>query len=322
MDIRSSVLAILVAGSPAPGINSVISAVTIEAINSGLDVIGIKWGFKRIRTGEAVDCVVPLTYPTVSSIHSQAGSILFTSKAQLTCNQEVDNVLRSLEHLRVRYLVTIGGVDTAHSAHLLSNAASTASFPLSIVHAPKTVYNDLPMPAECITFGFTTARDYGVSLCQNYKVDAKTLGRWYIISVIGQRAGHLAEGIGKGAAATVILIPEEFTEGKCTFKSMLDILEASMIKRLATGRDYGVIILTEGIISKLPESEVESLFGSTTAGYGMLAKTARDHIVDRLSRKGIDLTVCNSSIGSEIRSAPPNSADINLARDLGIGCYF
>jgi len=39
-------LAILVGGGPAPGINGVISAATIEAINQGIEVIGIRDGFK------------------------------------------------------------------------------------------------------------------------------------------------------------------------------------------------------------------------------------------------------------------------------------
>lgn len=38
------------------------------------------------------------------------------------------------------------------------------------------------------------------------------------------------------------LIPEEFEKGKCNFKMILDMIESTMIKRLALGRDYGVIV--------------------------------------------------------------------------------
>lgn len=47
MDIRAPILAVLVGGTPAPGINSVINAVTLEAINDGCRVIGIKEGAAR-----------------------------------------------------------------------------------------------------------------------------------------------------------------------------------------------------------------------------------------------------------------------------------
>jgi 6-phosphofructokinase len=70
----------------------------------------------------------------------------------LSTPQEVDNALRSLEYLRIRYLVTIGGVETANSAHLISEAAKAAHMELSVVHTPKTVYNDLPV--RYLFFGF------------------------------------------------------------------------------------------------------------------------------------------------------------------------
>lgn len=70
----------------------------------------------------------------------------------------------------------------------------------------------------------------------------------------------------QGAAATVTLIPEEFKEGEFNFKTIVDIIEASMIKRLATGRDYGIVVLTEGLVGILPETEVRELFGSVMDG--------------------------------------------------------
>ena len=45
-------LAILVGGGPAPGINSAISSVTIEARKIGLDVIGIYDGFEHLIAGD------------------------------------------------------------------------------------------------------------------------------------------------------------------------------------------------------------------------------------------------------------------------------
>ena len=105
---------------------------------------------------------------------------------------------------------TVGGAETAHSAYLLVDVAKKSGYKLQLVHVPKTIFNDLPLPPDALTFGYSTARDYGVSLVRNLRTDAKTLGRYYIATIMGQRAGHLALGIGKAAAATCILIPEEF----------------------------------------------------------------------------------------------------------------
>ena len=80
-------LGILCGGGPAPGMNSVISAATIEARNSGWDVLGIMDGFQHLiegRTGEAR----PLSITDVSRVHVLGGSILRTSRANPTVRDE------------------------------------------------------------------------------------------------------------------------------------------------------------------------------------------------------------------------------------------
>jgi len=105
-------LGILVGGGPAPGINSVISAATIKAITSGLEVIGIYDGFEHLMKGRT-DMVRQLTIPDVSRIHFDGGSILRTSRANPTkTQQDLENTVKALKELGIRYLVTIGGPRT------------------------------------------------------------------------------------------------------------------------------------------------------------------------------------------------------------------
>jgi 6-phosphofructokinase len=139
-------LGILVGGGPAPGINSVISAVTIEAINSGLEVIGIYDGFEHLMKGRT-DMVRQLTIPDVSRIHFDGGSILRTSRANPTRTPEdLQNTVKALRELGIRYLVTIGGDDTAFSA---SEVVKAAGGTIMVAHVPKTIDNDCPYPAGC-----------------------------------------------------------------------------------------------------------------------------------------------------------------------------
>ncbi len=72
-------LGILVGGGPAPGINSVIGAATIEAKNRGLEVLGLYDGFEHLVKGRT-DVVRPLTIADVSRIYAQGGSILRTAR--------------------------------------------------------------------------------------------------------------------------------------------------------------------------------------------------------------------------------------------------
>ena len=75
MTLLSGKLALLVGGGPAPGINGVISSVTIEAINHGSEVIGIRDGFKWLVKGDPKNHR-PLTIADVKAIHSTGGSSL------------------------------------------------------------------------------------------------------------------------------------------------------------------------------------------------------------------------------------------------------
>ncbi|MGR3319740.1 MAG: 6-phosphofructokinase, partial [Candidatus Anammoxibacter sp.] len=202
---KQKTLAIIVAGGPAPGINGIISSATIEALNRGIKVLGIIDGFKWISL-QGKTKTVELKLDDVSRIHYTGGSILRTSRENPTKDpKKMANVLQSLKELEVDYLITIGGDDTVFTASELERLSDGK---LEIVHVPKTIDNDLPLPDRLSTFGFQTARHVGVNIVSNIMEDSKTTGRWYLVVTMGRKAGHLAIGICKSAGATVAIIPE------------------------------------------------------------------------------------------------------------------
>src|SRR5579871_5253500 len=113
---ESQRMAILCGGGPAPGINSVIGAATIRACVSGVEVLGIRDGFKRLMQGDNSGAV-PLSIEAVSRIHFTGGSYLGISRANPTREvRHLEAVTRALTDLGVDKLITIGGDDTAFSA--------------------------------------------------------------------------------------------------------------------------------------------------------------------------------------------------------------
>src|SRR5688572_20560497 len=80
-------LVIVVGGGPAPGINGVISSVTIEAINQGIEVLGVRDGFKNLVGGDT-SAARPLTIPDVAPYYQRGGSILGTSRTNPAKNPE------------------------------------------------------------------------------------------------------------------------------------------------------------------------------------------------------------------------------------------
>ena len=115
-------LAILVGGGPAPGINAVIAAATIEARNRGLRVLGCYNGFRWL-VQEDTRHVAELDIADVSRIHFEGGSILRTARTNPTSSADgVKHVAEALRRLQVQYLLTIGGDDTAFAASQVAKA--------------------------------------------------------------------------------------------------------------------------------------------------------------------------------------------------------
>src|SRR6267378_603655 len=109
------------------------------------------------------------------------------------------------------------------------------------------------MPDTAATFGFETARHLGVAIVRNLAEDARTTSRWYLVVSMGRAAGFLALGIGKAAAATLTIIPEEFRGRSIALDELCDILLGAIIKRRSQESHYGVVILAEGLIESIGE---------------------------------------------------------------------
>jgi 6-phosphofructokinase len=325
-------LGILVGGGPAPGINGVIAAATIEGINNGFEVIGFRDGFKYLAQGDAQQCK-PLAIRDVSGIHLRGGSILGTSRANPTKSEtSMANVFKVFEQLGITSLVTIGGDDTAFSA---SQVAKRSNGRIKVAHVPKTIDNDLPLPGSTPTFGFETARHYGVQIVRNLAEDARTTSRWYLIISMGRAAGHLALGIGKAAAATLVIIPEEFRQRPVTVDEVCDIIIGSIIKRSAEGSQYGVVVLAEGLIEAMgeqglvkavPEGELSRYgkvlrddHGHLRLGEIEFGRLMKDLLSARLEKFGLKTTFIDKDLGYELRCADPIPFDAEYTRDLGYG---
>ncbi|MBY0514322.1 MAG: 6-phosphofructokinase [Gemmataceae bacterium] len=324
-------LGIVVGGGPAPGINGVISAVTIEAINRGLEVVGILDGFKHLAAGDPSQ-VRRLTIEDVAPFYEKGGSMLRTSRTNPAKDpKHMANVIAGLSQLGVKYLVTIGGDDTAFSG---SQVYAHANKAVKVAHVPKTIDNDLPLPPGIPTFGFETARHIGVQMADNLREDAKTTTRWYLVVSMGRAAGHLALGIGKASAATVTVIAEELAGQEVSLELICDIIIGSMIKRKAHGRGYGLVVLAEGLLESIGEERLRQVMEKHPGKFGTIQLDAFGHIrlgeiefgrmvrtmlAQRLEPLGLKFDMVDKDLGYELRCADPIPFDVEYTRNLGYG---
>jgi 6-phosphofructokinase len=317
------ILAILVGGGPAPGINGVIASAAIEAINCGLRVIGLRDGYKwlvKADTSHATE----LRLDDVSQIHVNGGSLLRTSRTNPARDEaSLENAARALTELKVRYLLCIGGDDTTFGA---AKIAERTQGQISVVSVPKTIDNDLPLPENAPTFGFETARAVGATIIESLMEDARSTGRWYLAISMGRKSGSLALSMCKSAGATLAVIPEEFRGGIFDLSMVVDTIVGAIVKRRAQGHDNGVAVIAEGIAEQLDPNTLPSIEGSSRDAYGHLhiadiplGAVVRNRVREALKQLNVEATVVAKDIGYELRCAKPVPFDTDYTRTLGYG---
>lgn len=311
-------IGVLNGGGPAPGLNGVINAVTIAARRRGWTVVGIPKGYSQLIKGNTAACK-ELTEADVAGIETQGGSILFTSRANPTKKAEdMAAVAASVKALKLDALVTIGGDDTATAA---MKAAAAIGGDLRVAHVPKTIDNDLPLPGEAPTFGYETAKQLGALLCKNLRVDARTTGRWYLVSAMGRSAGHLAVGMCVGSGSDLVVIPEEFPAGPIRLDAIGKLVTGAISKRKSQGQDWGLVVLAEGLLDRLDPAELKAKVGNLELDeHGNprmsevdLGRVVRDAIAPDLPGVGFITKI----IGYELRCADPIAFDVQYTRSLG-----
>jgi len=144
---------------------------------------------------------------------------------------------------------------------------------------------------------------------------------------MGRTAGHLALGIAQASGAHLCIIPEEFKTSTIEFEDVVDLIQTTMLKRLAYGKPYGVCVLAEGIVSRMSEKALFKLFGDRTPptdphGHILLddaelARSLSNELIKRVGPLGIRITP--KKIGYELRCADPVAFDAVYTRELGYG---
>lgn len=315
-------IAILCAGGPAPGINTVISTIAKVFLKDNYNIIGIHDGFKNLFNGKAE--TVNINYHYADRIFPRGGSTLRMSRykpkdKEFSADFFIEN--------NVKLLVTIGGDDTASTSNRLAKYLNSKHINIQNIHVPKTIDNDIPLPDRMPTFGFNSAKDAGVSIGNTIYEDSRTSGTWFVLSSMGRSAGHLAFEIGASCHYPVIIIPEMFNKTEITLKKVINLIISSMIKRKIEGIDHGVAMVSEGIFHLLSNEEIKKSgieFTFDEHGHPELGNVSKAHIINilvqrELKRIKMDIKSRPVEMGYELRCCRPVAFDLTLCTILGMG---
>ncbi len=229
-------IAVNTGGGDAPGLNAVIRAVTLAALNRGWEVYGIKKGYNGLLEE---DGLIKLTHSKVRGITHLGGTILgtvnknspfeyLTPDGKLTDVSDV--VLKKFKEHDFDCLIAIGGDGSLR----LANRFYKMGMP--VIGVPKTIDNDLE--STVITFGFDTAVTTATEAIDKLHSTAESHSRVMVVELMGRYAGWITLNAGVSGTADVILIPEiPFSIEKVCDKIM---------EREKEGRNFSIVVVAEG----------------------------------------------------------------------------
>lgn len=236
-------IGLLTGGGDAPGLNAVIRAVVLSAINRGWDVLGIRHGFNGLLDGE----VEPLTRESVRGIGHMGGTILRTTNrgnpfrlrtqspdGTVTEVDQSDVLLKNAERYGVDAIIAIGGDGTLTIARDLGDKG------MKIVAVPKTIDNDVC--CTITTFGFDTAVNTAIEAIDKLHTTAESHDRVLVIEVMGRDAGFIALHSGVAASADVVLIPE--------IPYSIEKVCEKIQDRDRSGRFFSIVVVAEGAVER------------------------------------------------------------------------
>jgi len=315
-------IAILCAGGPAPGINTVISTIAKVFLKDGYRVIGIHEGYKNLFNGKAE--TVHINFHYADRIFPRGGSTLRMSRYK---PKDDEFSGKFFEENNIKLLVTIGGDDTASTATRIAEFSKNNNIPIQNIHVPKTIDNDLPLPGRTPTFGFNSAKNAGVEIGNTVYEDARTSGNWFVMSSMGRSAGHLAFEIGASCHFPIMIIPEMFNNTEITFDKITNLIISAMLKRKIDGIFHGVAMVSEGVFHFMDDYQIKNSginFTYDEHGHPELGNVSKAHIFNvlvqrKLKEIGISIKSRPVEMGYELRCTRPVAYDLTLCTLLGMG---
>jgi 6-phosphofructokinase 1 len=238
-DSNNKRIGVVTGGGDCPGLNAVIRAIVLGALNKGWEVYGIERGFEGLLYPDRVH---QLTTHSVRGIIHTGGTILGTTnrgnpfelsvvkKGKTRHIDSSDEVVRKFHKLGLEALVVIGGDGTFTIADNLAKKG------IPIIGVPKTIDNDL-MATE-MTFGFSTAVTTATDAIDKLHATAASHERVMIVEVMGRYAGWIALYSGVAGGADVILLPE--------IPYQLDSIAKKLHDRWRRKRNFAIVVAAEG----------------------------------------------------------------------------
>lgn len=250
---RPLLVGVVFSGGQAAGGHNVISGLfdALMRFHPSSRLFGFLNGPSGVVKGDSIE----LTAAHVAPYRNQGGfDLIGSGRTKIETPEQFAEAKQVVEKLQLDGLVIIGGDDSNTNAALLADYFLREQCICRVIGVPKTIDGDLRSEDVEISFGFDTACKTYSEFIGNIARDALSARKYtFFIKLMGRSASHIALECALQTHANLTLIGEELAERKITLSQLVNEIADLIVLRAEAGKNYGVILIPEGILEFIPE---------------------------------------------------------------------
>ena len=282
---------VILSGGQAPGGHNVIAGIFdgIKSINKESRLFGFLLGPEGLITHKYRE----LTSEIIDEHRNTGGfDIIGSGRTKLETTEQFDKGLEIAKELDLKALVIIGGDDSNTNASVLAEYYKSINAGVQVIGCPKTIDGDLKNEMIETSFGFDTACKVYSEVIGNIQRDCDSARKyWHFIKLMGRSASHIALECALQTQPNICIISEEVEAKNQSLDDIVTDIATIVAKRSAEGRDYGTVLIPEGLIEFIPAmkeliSELNDFLAHNQIEFDAIRRSMkREYNIHKLSKK-------------------------------------
>eukprot|EP01029_Cantina_marsupialis_P016395 TRINITY_DN36492_c0_g1_i1.p1 TRINITY_DN36492_c0_g1~~TRINITY_DN36492_c0_g1_i1.p1 ORF type:complete len:546 (+),score=170.07 TRINITY_DN36492_c0_g1_i1:62-1699(+) len=242
---------IILSGGQAPGGHNVIAGIYDYVTRMGGVLIGFKGGPRGLFTGDYVE----ISKEMMDSYRNMGGfDMIGSGRDKIESEEQFAESQRFAEELKLDGIIVIGGDDSNTNAAVLAEKFAANGCACKVCGCPKTIDGDLKNEFIPISFGFDTACKTFAELVGNVETDCLSAKKYYhFVRLMGRSSSHITLEVALQTQPNAVLLSEVVEAKKQSLESVVSEIVKIIVDRAAAGKNYGVVLVPEGLIEFIPE---------------------------------------------------------------------
>ena len=289
-------VAVVLSGGQAPGGHNVIAGLFdgLKKANSKNKLYGFLGGPSGILDNKFKE----ITSAFVADYRNTGGfDMIQSGRTKIETPEQLATALANLKKNKFDALVIIGGDDSNTNAGVLAEYFKQNGADIAVIGVPKTIDGDLKNEQIETSFGFDTATKIYAEMVGNICRDVNSARKyWHFIRLMGRSASHITLEVAHKTQPNITLIGEEVLAKKMTLKQIIDYLADIIVARSKQGKNFGVVLVPEGLIEFIPEMKaliaaLNDLLADNEAALSKMNTVAekKAFVISKLPKKLADL---------------------------------